>query len=119
MPYDDGARTLFLYTKGSEGDPPEELRQLLYYMENTTEENAKNDNLKTLHQMVATVKQDGEVSLSYMKIFEREEMLLAQGRREGIEQERENARRERERADEAEKEIVRLKAEIQKMKNGK
>lgn len=33
MPYDDGAKTLFLYTKGTEGNPPEELRQLLHYME--------------------------------------------------------------------------------------
>ena len=43
MPYDDGAETIFLYTKGTEGDPPKELRELLYYMENSTEENAIND----------------------------------------------------------------------------
>lgn len=35
LPYDDGARTIFLYTKGREGNPPEELRQLLTYMEHT------------------------------------------------------------------------------------
>ena len=28
MPYDDGACTIFLYTKGTEGYPPEELKQL-------------------------------------------------------------------------------------------
>lgn len=29
LPYDDGAKTLFLYTKGTEGNPPEELKKLL------------------------------------------------------------------------------------------
>ena len=42
--------------KGTEGDPPKELRELLYYMENTTEENAINDSLKRIHQMVILVK---------------------------------------------------------------
>ena len=37
MPYDDRARTIFLYTKGTEGIPSEELEKFLYYMEHTTE----------------------------------------------------------------------------------
>ena len=36
MPYDDGARTIFLYTKGTEGIPSEELENFLHYMEHTT-----------------------------------------------------------------------------------
>lgn len=98
MPYDDGARTIFLYTKGTEGNPPERLKQLLHYMEDTKEENAVNDTLLHIHEMVRTVKQDEEVSLEYMKIFEREEMLIRQGRRE----EQANTERERKRADDAE-----------------
>lgn len=31
MPYDDGAVSLFLYTKGKKGNPPEELKSLLHY----------------------------------------------------------------------------------------
>lgn len=112
MPYDDGARTLFLYTRGTKGNPPEELRQLLHYMEHTTEENARNESLQNIHQMVKTVKQDGEVSLEYMKIFEREEMLIKQG----AAQEKENTERERKRADQAEKEVLRLKEEIKRIK---
>ena len=46
MPYDDGAKTLFLYTRGSAGNPPQELCQLLTYMEHTTRANVKNENLK-------------------------------------------------------------------------
>ncbi len=49
MPYDDGAKTLFLYTKGTEGNPPEELRQLLHYMEDTRVENAVTSELRELH----------------------------------------------------------------------
>ena len=95
MPYDDGARTLFLYTKGTKGEASRELRELLHYMEHTTEKNARNESLQGIHQMVQTVKQDEEVSLEYMKIFEREEMLI----RQGIEQEKANTERERQRAE--------------------
>ena len=60
-----------MYTKGTKGDDiSEELRQFLKYMENTTQTNAVNDTLKDIQKMVDIVKQDGEVSLSYMKGFE-------------------------------------------------
>ncbi len=42
----------FLYTKGTKGDPPRELRELLRYMEDSAEENARSEGLKTLHRMV-------------------------------------------------------------------
>ncbi len=107
LPYDDGARTLFLYTRGTEGDPPEELRQFLNYMEKSLEENAKNETLRSIHEMVKLVKQDEEVSLKYMKIFEREEMLVNRGRnleRENTERERKRAEAAEQRADTAEQE---------------
>lgn len=122
MPYDDGACTIFLYTKGTEGDPPEELKQLLRYMEHTTEENIKNDNLRNIQQMVNIVKQDKEVSLEYMKVFEREEMLIQQGRqeervntereRQRADQEKNRADQEKERADYLEEELRRLKEQL-------
>lgn len=40
MPYEDGVRTLYLYTRGTKGSPTEELKSLLCYMEKSTEENA-------------------------------------------------------------------------------
>ena len=83
MPYDDGAKTLFLYTKGTEGNPPEELRQLLRYMEDTRAENAVTPELRELHKMVTQVKCDKEVGLAYMKAYELEQRLLRQGREEG------------------------------------
>lgn len=116
MPYDDGAKTLFLYTRGTVGNPPKDLRQLLTYMEHTTKANAKNENLKEIQSMVETVKRDKEVSVGYMKVYEREEMLLNKGIQEGREAERANTERERKRADMAEEEIRRLKEEIEKLK---
>ena len=102
LKYDDGARTIFLYTKGTEGNPPKEISQLLHYMEHTTTENAVNDSLKSIDQMVNAVKHDKEVSLSYMKMIEWEKMLIRQGR----EEEQTNTERERLRADSAEKRAV-------------
>lgn len=127
MPYDDGARTVFLYTKGTEGNPSAELKQFLHYMEHTTEENATTDNLRSIHQMVNLIKQDEEVSLQYMKIFEREEMLIQQGIEQGIEQgiqqgrkeeqantelQRQRAEKEKARADQLEKELQHLKDQL-------
>ena len=123
LPYEDGAQTIFLYTKGTEGDPPKELRELLYYMENTTEENAINDSLKRIHQMVMLVKRDKEVKLSFMKIFEREEMLIKQGQEQGqlleqanTERERLRADFERERANCAEQRVAHAEQEIKRLK---
>ena len=122
MPYEDGARTLFLYTKGKRGNPPEELRQLLHYMEDTRIENARNESLSSIHEMVEVVKHDREVSLEYMKVAEREEMLI----RKGIKQERVNTERERQRADVAEQradiaeqELERVKKELEELKRSR
>ena len=119
MPYDDGAHTIFLYTKGTEGNPPEELKQLLRYMEHTTEGNAQNDNLRNIQQMVNIVKQDKEVSLEYMKFFEREEMLIQQGRQEeqvNTERERQRAEKEKNRADQEKERADRLEEELRCLK---
>ena len=103
MPYDDGAQTTVLYTKGTKDDDIfEELRQFLNYMENTTQTNAVNDTLKDIQKMVDIVKRDGEVSLSYMKGFERDTIIYEKG------QEAENVR------DSAEK--ARMIAEEEKIK---
>ena len=111
MPYDDGAQTTILYTKGTKGDDiSEELRQFLNYMENTTQTNAVNDTLKDIQKMVDIVKRDGEVSLSYMKGFERDTIMYEKGQ----EAERKNTERERQRADSAEK--ARMIAEEEKIK---
>ena len=89
MSYDDGAVTLFLYTRGDRGNPPEELKKLLHYLEESKEENAQDDAIRNIHRMVQEVKQSKEVSIEYMKIFEREQMIREDGIKEGREKERE------------------------------
>lgn len=119
LPYDDGARTVFLYTRGTEGNPSEALQQLLRFMEHTTEENAANDSLKSLSQMVDVVKHDKEVSLNYMKTVEWEEMLIKQGRKEekaNTERERLRADREAKRADSATERADRAEHELELLK---
>ena len=66
MPYEDGARTIFLYTKGTKGNISKELRELLHYMEDTEEKNAVNSSLQKIQKMVEKVKEDkGGVSGIY------------------------------------------------------
>ena len=83
MPYDDGDRTIFLYTGGTGGHPTEQLRQLLHHMENSVAKSACTKELQELHKMVVAVKQDGEVGLAYMKSFEIEEEIRQEGIEEG------------------------------------
>ena len=92
MDYDDGAETIVLYTKGTKGTISEELRQFLNYMENTDQNNAVNEDLKDIQEMVDVVKRDGEVSLQYMKSFEHDQLMYEEGHLAEIENtERENS----------------------------
>ena len=99
LPYEDGARTIFLYTKGRKGRDNESLSQLLDYMENTTRENAVSEELEAIQEMVDVGKEDAEVTVAYMKGFERDQMFLEEGKK----QERENTLKEKQRADEEQK----------------
>ena len=99
LPYEDGVRTIFLYTKGRKGRDNESLSQLLDYMENTTRENAVSEELEAIQEMVDVVKEDAEVTVAYMKGFERDQMFLEEGKELGRRLEQENTLREKNRAD--------------------
>lgn len=79
LPYDDGARSVFLYTKGQKGNVTQSLRDLLHYLEDSIEENATNETLKKIHDMVTMVKQNVEVSREFMKWFEIQKMWKEEG----------------------------------------
>lgn len=70
MEYEDGAATLFLYTKGTEGIPNVAVKQLLRYMEDTIYENAVNEDLREIHRMVEIVKRDPEVGGMHIQMVE-------------------------------------------------
>lgn len=81
--YEDGALNLFLYTKGKIGVISQELKELLQYLEDTRWQNAVSESLKEVQSMVDQVKCDKEVSISYMKSYERDRMIRNEGRIEG------------------------------------
>lgn len=84
MPYEDGAKTIFLYTGGTKGEPSERLRQLALYMEHSTVENAQTPGLAKLHEMVTKVKTDREVGVAYMHWCEIEKRIQQQAMAEGM-----------------------------------
>ena len=77
--YEDGARTIFLYTKGTKGNPPKDLQELLRYMEDTRESNVCNDSIEKLHKMVQHTKQDAKAGLAYMKWYEIKQLAQEEG----------------------------------------
>lgn len=86
IPYEDGAKKIFLYTRGTEGNPGSALRDLLKYMEETSDQNVTNQDLESISRMVRKVKQNREVNISYMKSWEWEQMIREDARREGLEE---------------------------------
>ena len=65
-----------------------ELKELLQYLESTTWSNAVNEPLREVQSMVDKVKYDKEVSISYMKSYERDWMMRNEGRSKGKTEER-------------------------------
>ena len=86
MPYDDGATTIFLYTKGRVGVPSGELEAFLKFFEKTREENVVNEDLREIENMVNHVKQDRKAGVDYMKYYEEQAMIRRMGVEEGIKQ---------------------------------
>ena len=83
IPYNEGITTIYLYTKGTEGNPSQELRDMLQYIESSIESNITNDDLAHINQMVESVRHDEEVGVSYMKSWEYEQMWLEEGIEKG------------------------------------
>ena len=84
IPYDDGAKKIFLYTRGTEGNPSQELKDMLKYIEKSTNDNATNQDIASIQELVTKVKHKKEVGVNYMKSWEIEEMMRHQGFREGF-----------------------------------
>ncbi|MED9903954.1 MAG: Rpn family recombination-promoting nuclease/putative transposase [Lachnospiraceae bacterium] len=84
IPYDDGAKKIFLYTKGTEGNPSQTLKDMLKYIERTVEDNVTNQDIDTIHQFVKKVKRKKEVGINYMKSWELEEIYREEAREEGL-----------------------------------
>lgn len=85
MPYDDGATTIFLYTKGRVGVPSGELEAFLKFFEKTREENVVNEDLWEIENMVNHAKKDRKAGIDYMKYYEEQAMTRRMGISRGLE----------------------------------
>lgn len=83
--YNDGVLKLFLYTKGKIGGS-EELKALLKYFEETTQDNAVDEELKEIQKIVGTIKQSKEEEKRYMTLQELMEYNYDEGVAQGIQQ---------------------------------
>ena len=117
LDYYDGIRRIFLYVDGelpTDADEEEKsLRNLLKNINESIDRNITDDNTRILDGIVKSTKARKEVGIRYMKSWERERELKEEGR----EEERVNTERERKRADDAEKRVAALTAELEKYKN--
>ena len=128
MEYEDGASTLFLYTKGTAGIPNEEVKQLLHYMEDTTYGNVVNEDLREIHRMVETVKRDQKVVGMHIQMVDdllrqaekitKQEKEITKQAEEITELEEKTAKQAEEITKQAE-EIRRLQEELEQRKNSR
>ena len=106
MDSDDDAATIFLNVKGAKGDPPEDLKVLLRYLSDIRAENACNPKLAQIPNCIEKFKQDPKVWRQYMNWQEYIELE----RKEAVEKQKKENDVLKKRADEAEAEVLRLKA---------
>ena len=109
IPYEDGARKIFLYTKGEKGNASKSLSDMLKYIEDTSVENVTNEDIHTIHEFVEKAKHRKEIGIQYMRLWEENERMkkiiseesrakglaegLAEGRAEGRAEERKVSQR--------------------------
>ena len=86
MPYEDGDTTIFLYVYGKKDIPSQKLQNMLRYLVDSREENAKDEDLKRLSQMLKNVKANKRVGEQYMHTWMREQHIREEARREGIQE---------------------------------
>ena len=96
--YNDGVRRIYLYTDGKISENADEgelrLQELLRYIGHSVRENAVDEDLERLDEIVRKTKKRKEVGVRYMKSWEIEQELLEEGRAEGLEVGREQQRME-------------------------
>ena len=81
--YEDGARKIFLYTKGTEGNPSQSLRDMLKYIEDTKQENVTNEDISRIHEFVEKAKHRKEVGIGYMNLWEEKMRMAKEARATG------------------------------------
>ena len=80
----DQATKVFINTTGTLDDVDKEFEQFLKYIEQTTNDNVKNDFIKAIHNKVVSIKNDREMEVQYMTLLEREREKYEEGLEEGM-----------------------------------
>ena len=87
LPLEDGAYRIYLNTKGKdEENISSELKSLLEFLEDPSEEIASQSNSKRIIRMqqhVKSLKENAEVGVRYMNAWEEKELAIKEGRAEG------------------------------------
>ena len=82
--YNDGVRRIYLYTDGKVPEDADEgelrLQELLRYIGHSVRENAVDEDLERLDEIVRKIKSKKEIGVKYMKSWEIEQELLEEGR---------------------------------------
>ena len=86
MPYEDGDTTIFLYVYGKKDIPSQKLQNMLRYLVDSREVNAKDEDLKRLSQMLKNVKANKRVGEQYMHTWMREQHIREEAKQEGMEE---------------------------------
>lgn len=86
IPYNDGAKKIFLYTKGTEGNPSQALKDMLKYIQDSTDDNVTNQDIASIQEFVTKVKRKKEVGINYMKSWEVEKAARDEGYHEGFDE---------------------------------
>ena len=89
LPYNDGSGKIFLYTKGTEGNPSQSLKDMLKYIQESTVDNVTNQDIASIQQLVEKVKRKKEVDINYMKSWEYEKMVHDEAYHDGFSEGRE------------------------------
>ena len=79
-----GFQRFLIYTKGTEGNPSQALRDMLKNIEHSKQENIFNPDIASIHEMVADIKKRKEVGIHYMKSWEREKLFREMGKEENL-----------------------------------
>ena len=94
---EDGAVRIFLNTRGTNPEEvPQELVDLLHYLEHTTDEEAEktdSQRIRRIHSHVCKVKSSEEIGVKYMQAWEEKYYEREEGREEGIKEGMERGRK--------------------------
>ena len=83
MEYRDGAKTIYLYTRGTKEIPSQSLKNMLSFLEESSSENATDTGLMDVKNMMDTIKHDHKIGVKYMHTLERERAIRREGEIEG------------------------------------